>query len=46
MTVLGVEGPLGAWARNDPGLNQVAYAAAGRCDDPSSSIHMVGVGYR
>jgi SAM-dependent methyltransferase len=46
VTVIGVQGPLGAWARARPELNGLAYAAARRTTDPATSIHMIGVGIR
>lgn len=41
VTIVGVEGPLGAWARRDPDLADAALDAARLTDDPDCSIHML-----
>ncbi|HEY1487656.1 MAG TPA: methyltransferase domain-containing protein [Micromonosporaceae bacterium] len=45
-TVVGVEGPLGTFARTEPALNDVALRVAALTTDAGASIHLLAMGTR
>jgi hypothetical protein len=45
-TVVGVEGPLGTFARSDPALHDIALRVAALTADAGASIHLLAMGRR